>query len=114
MLPFLAKQSGLEFDKFATGHYARIEEREGRFILKRAKNPKKDQSYFLYKLKQEQLKNIYLPLGEYTKNIQKKKSEKLLEKAVLMFQKNLTVRIFMKEIITNFWELKLKKVILLI
>ena len=67
VLPFLAKQSGLEFDKFATGHYARIEEREGRFILKRAKNPKKDQSYFLYKLKQEQLSNIYLPLGEYTK-----------------------------------------------
>ena len=67
VLPFLAKQNGIEFDKFATGHYARIEERDGRYILKRAKNPKKDQSYFLYKLKQEQLKNIYLPLGEYTK-----------------------------------------------
>ena len=67
VLPFLAKQNGIDFDKFATGHYARIEERDGRFILKRAKNPKKDQSYFLYKLKQEQLSNIYLPLGEYTK-----------------------------------------------
>lgn len=68
VLPFLAKQNGIDFDKFATGHYARIEERDGRFILKRAKNPKKDQSYFLYKLKQDQLKNIYLPLGEYTKD----------------------------------------------
>lgn len=67
VLPFLAKQNGIDFDKFATGHYARIEEENGRFILKRAKNPKKDQSYFLYKLKQEQLSNIYLPLGEYTK-----------------------------------------------
>ena len=67
VLPFLAKQSGIEFDKFATGHYARIEDTEGRYLLKRGKDPKKDQSYFLYKLKQEQLKNIYLPLGEYSK-----------------------------------------------
>lgn len=67
VLPFLAKQNGIDFDKFATGHYARIEEENGRYILKRAKNPKKDQSYFLYKLKQDQLANIYLPLGEYTK-----------------------------------------------
>lgn len=67
VLPFLAKQSGLKFDKFATGHYARIEEQDGRYLLKKAKNPKKDQSYFLYKLKQEQLKNIYFPLGGYTK-----------------------------------------------
>ena len=67
ILPFLAKQNGIEFDKFATGHYARIEEKDGRFLLKRAKNFKKDQSYFLYKLKQDQLKDIYFPLGEYTK-----------------------------------------------
>lgn len=68
VLPFLAKQSGLEFDKFATGHYVRIEEKNGRFLLKRANNSNKDQSYFLYKLKQEQLKNIVFPLGEYTKD----------------------------------------------
>ena len=67
VLPFLAKQNGIDFDKFATGHYARIEERDGRYILKRAKNPQKDQSYFLYKLSQDQLSNICLPLGEYTK-----------------------------------------------
>lgn len=67
VLPFLAKQNGIEFDKFATGHYARIEENNGRYFLKRAKNTKKDQSYFLYKLTQDQLKNICLPLGEYTK-----------------------------------------------
>ncbi len=67
ILPFLAKQNGLEFDKFATGHYARIEEKDGRYMLKKAIAPKKDQSYFLYKLKQDQLKNIIFPLGEYTK-----------------------------------------------
>ena len=68
VLPYLAKQSGVDFDKFATGHYVRIEEKDGRYLLKRAKSPYKDQSYFLYKLKQEQLKNIVFPLGEYTKD----------------------------------------------
>ena len=59
-MPRIARLNGIEFDKFATGHYARIEEEDGRYILKRGKNPKKDQSYFLYRLKQEQLKNILL------------------------------------------------------
>jgi tRNA-specific 2-thiouridylase len=68
VLPFIAKQSGLEFDKFATGHYARVEQGEdGRFILKKGINPKKDQSYFLYKLRQDQLANIIMPLGGYEK-----------------------------------------------
>ena len=67
VLPHLAKLNGIDFDKFATGHYARIEERNGRFFLKRGINPKKDQSYFLYRLKQEQLAKILLPLGNYTK-----------------------------------------------
>ncbi len=68
VFPYLAKLNGINFDKFATGHYARIEENNGRYILKRGVNPKKDQSYFLYRLKQEQLKNILLPLGGYTKD----------------------------------------------
>ena len=67
VLPYLAKLNGINFDKFATGHYARIEERNGKYLLKRGISDKKDQSYFLYKLKQEQLKNILLPLGDYTK-----------------------------------------------
>lgn len=67
VLPELAKKAGVEFDKFATGHYARVIEENGHFYLKRGKDPKKDQSYFLYRLKEEQLKNILLPLGELTK-----------------------------------------------
>ena len=67
VLPRLAKANGINFDKFATGHYARIEEYNGKYILKRGINPKKDQSYFLYRLKQEQLSKIYLPLGDKTK-----------------------------------------------
>ncbi len=67
VLPEIARLNGVEFDKFATGHYAKVEEDNGRYILKRGIAPHKDQSYFLYRLKQEQLKNIILPLGNYTK-----------------------------------------------
>ena len=67
VLPRLAKANGIDFDKFATGHYARIEQNGDKYILKRGINPKKDQSYFLYRLKQEQLSKIYLPLGDKTK-----------------------------------------------
>ena len=68
VLPEIARLNGVEFDKFATGHYAKVEEGNGRFLLKRGIAPHKDQSYFLYRLKQEQLKNIILPLGNYTKD----------------------------------------------
>lgn len=67
VFPMLAKKAGLQFDKFATGHYARIEYENGRYLLKRGINPKKDQSYFLYGLSQEQLANTLTPLGNYTK-----------------------------------------------
>lgn len=68
VLPEIARLNGVEFDKFATGHYAKVEEENGRYVLKRGIAPHKDQSYFLYRLKQEQLKNIILPLGNYTKD----------------------------------------------
>ncbi len=68
VFPELARQSGISFDKFATGHYARIVFDNGRYLLKRGINPKKDQSYFLYGLSQEQLSHIILPLGNYTKD----------------------------------------------
>ena len=67
LLPDLAAAQGLAFDKFATGHYARVEERDGRFALLRAKDSSKDQSYFLYRLSQRQLARQLFPLGERTK-----------------------------------------------
>ncbi len=67
ILPKLARANGIEFDKFATGHYARIEKAGGRYLLKRGLNERKDQSYFLYRLKQEQLAKILLPLGTFRK-----------------------------------------------
>lgn len=63
VLPRVAKLNGIEFDKFATGHYVRLEDG----ILKRGLDKKKDQSYFLYRLKPEQIEKILLPLGGYTK-----------------------------------------------
>lgn len=67
VFPELAKASGIEFDKFATGHYSKIEEKDGLFYLKKGIAEKKDQSYFLYRLRQDQLKDIIMPLGGYTK-----------------------------------------------
>ena len=67
VLPLVAKEKGIEFDKFATGHYAGIIEKDGIFYLAQGIDKTKDQSYFLYKLTQKQLKNILMPLGEYAK-----------------------------------------------
>jgi tRNA-uridine 2-sulfurtransferase len=51
----------------ATGHYARVEWEEGRHRLKRGRDARKDQSYFLFSLKQEQLARVRFPLGDLTK-----------------------------------------------
>lgn len=62
-----AKELGC--DVIVTGHYARIEKDEAtnRFVLKKAVDTTKDQSYVLCSLTQEQLAHTVFPLGEYTK-----------------------------------------------
>lgn len=55
------------FDHIATGHYARIEKIGNRYLLKKALDQTKDQSYVLYGLTQRQLAKTLLPLGDYTK-----------------------------------------------
>ncbi len=62
-----AKLTGVNFEFFATGHYARIERSAGRFLLKRATDLSKDQTYFLYALTPEQLSRTIFPLGNYKK-----------------------------------------------
>ena len=57
----------LDYDYVVTGHYARIEEQGGKFLLKKAIDEKKDQSYVLYSLTQEQLAHTLFPLGGMTK-----------------------------------------------
>ncbi|MFA6410745.1 MAG: tRNA 2-thiouridine(34) synthase MnmA [Candidatus Buchananbacteria bacterium] len=55
-------------DYLATGHYVKIKkDKTGNFILQTAKDKQKDQSYFLYNLKQNQLKQILFPLSDLTK-----------------------------------------------
>jgi len=74
-----ANQLGAEY--IATGHFARIERPlahpmgeggrrpgEGRYLLKRGRDLKKDQSYFLFSLRQDQLARAMFPLGEKTKS----------------------------------------------
>ncbi len=63
-----ALETGIEFDRFATGHYARIVEENGRYLLKKSIDTSKDQTYFLYSLSQHQLSRTLFPLGEYKKN----------------------------------------------
>ena len=57
------------YDYLATGHYARVrfDENSGRWLLLRGRDRRKDQSYMLYQLRQEQLRHILLPVGEYEK-----------------------------------------------
>lgn len=54
--------------KIATGHYANIEYKNGRYCIKKAADLKKDQSYVLYGLTQKQLSKTIFPLGNYTKD----------------------------------------------
>lgn len=56
------------FDYVATGHYARIELKDGVYSLYKAKSREKDQTYFLYSLTQDKLSKILMPLGEYDKD----------------------------------------------
>ncbi len=61
-----AKELG--FDKFATGHYCGVEKENGRYFIRRAADLKKDQSYMLWGLSQEQLADFLTPLNGIEKD----------------------------------------------
>jgi len=63
----LARAEILGCDKIATGHYVRNTFENGRFVLRKAVDPTKDQSYVLYFLDQRLLSKLLFPLGEMTK-----------------------------------------------
>jgi len=63
----LERAERLGYDAIATGHYARTGFLNGRWLLKKAVDASKDQSYVLYMLTQSQLAYVKLPLGEMTK-----------------------------------------------
>lgn len=56
------------FEKVASGHYARVENENGKFYLKTSSDPIKDQTYFLAYLTQLQLYRASFPIGTFTKN----------------------------------------------
>ncbi len=55
------------FDKVASGHYAQVEHRDGKYLLRRAPDPVKDQTYFLSHLNQSQMARVLFPIGAMQK-----------------------------------------------
>ncbi|GAW92685.1 tRNA 2-thiouridine(34) synthase MnmA [Calderihabitans maritimus] len=75
----LERALALGFDFIATGHYAQIvfDSQRRRYLLKRARDRRKDQSYVLYGFTQEQLSRTLLPLGNYTKKEVRRMAEEM-------------------------------------
>lgn len=65
---YFEERWGKEFDKVATGHYASIEERDGKLYLATAADPVKDQTDFLAQISYEQLEHLMFPLGSLPKS----------------------------------------------
>lgn len=64
---YFERMRGHEFDKTATGHYADIQEIDGRYYLATAADPVKDQTDFLAQISYEQLSHLLFPLGRLPK-----------------------------------------------
>ena len=75
----MKKLKAFEADYLATGHHARVEydTRSERYLLKKGRDKKKDQSYFLYPLTQDQLARTLMPIGNFTKEKVREKAQKL-------------------------------------
>ena len=71
----MEKMQELSYDYVVTGHYARIEKHGDRYLLKKALDESKDQSYVLYSLSQDQLSHTLFPLGELKKEDARKIAE---------------------------------------
>jgi tRNA-specific 2-thiouridylase len=74
----LKRARALDCDYLATGHYLKIKKVKNKYKLYRAKDPSKDQTYFLYNLTQDELKHLMFPVGDLIKEkvkINAKKNE---------------------------------------
>lgn len=74
---FLRKAQALGADYIATGHYAEVIQQNGRYLLKRSEDERKDQTYMLYNLTQDQLAHILMPCGKYEKTEIRSIAEKI-------------------------------------
>ena len=75
----LERLGPMDADYLSTGHHARIEydTKRKRHLLKKGIDREKDQSYFLYTMKQDQLARTLMPVGHFTKRDIRKKAEEL-------------------------------------
>ncbi|HAR99787.1 MAG TPA: tRNA 2-thiouridine(34) synthase MnmA, partial [Candidatus Moranbacteria bacterium] len=71
------KMLEMDADFVATGHYAEVKNIDGKFHLYTSSDEEKDQTYFLYSLKQAQLAKILFPVGTYKKPAIRKIAEKI-------------------------------------
>jgi tRNA-uridine 2-sulfurtransferase len=62
---FYQKAVAMGADYVATGHYARVVSQDGELSLRRGKDMNKDQSYFVWRIRKEQLPHILMPIGEF-------------------------------------------------
>jgi tRNA-specific 2-thiouridylase len=91
----------LKIEKFATGHYVKIENYKGKPLLKRAKDKNKDQSYFLALIDCEIIPYLIFPLGDFTKDEVKSLGKNLFkfldykESQDICFLKNKTLKEFL-------------------
>jgi len=72
----LDKAISMGLDYIATGHYAQVEFKDGRYLLKKSFSKTKDQTYALYNLTQTQLSKTLFPVGEYNKDKVREIAEK--------------------------------------
>lgn len=72
---FLEHAENLGANKIATGHYARIHEQNSSYQLLKGLDQNKDQSYFLCRLNQSQLRKAFFPVGEFEKTEVRKRAE---------------------------------------
>lgn len=73
----LDRALAMDFDYIATGHYARIQEQNGRFLLQKSASKTKDQTYMLYNLTQKQLARTLFPLAAFDKDQVRAKAKAL-------------------------------------
>jgi len=103
---FLKEAKKLKMNFIATGHYASIKKKEGLLEVVKGKDKKKDQSYFLWRLNQTQLKSVLLPLGNFKKEEVKKMAKKI--HLTKMINKESQDLCFIEKSIGVFLKMKLK------
>ncbi|MBU1992364.1 MAG: tRNA 2-thiouridine(34) synthase MnmA [Patescibacteria group bacterium] len=102
-----AKSMGADY--VATGHYVKVIKKGNKYELHAGKDKDKDQSYFLYKLDQDQLKHVIFPLGNYTKDQVRRLAQKLGVKEVKKIRESQGVCFFPEKDHTPFLKRYLTK-----